>query len=175
VGGLPQGGKLKYDMKHALILAILLAASGCASKRPLPPTVIEKVRTVTETIRDTVFVVEPEKSTATFEVNCPDQQQPTIKPTGSKPAKNLKPPTADLSGNVLTVDCQTLAQDMFFRWKEQFVLETQNNKEFVNVPFEPSWFQKLYMAVGKVTLLVIIIGLGLRFSPLNINVLKFLK
>lgn len=162
-------------MKHALILAIVLAASGCASKRPLPPTVIEKVRTVTETVRDTAFVVPAEKSTATFEVKCPDQQKPTIKPTGTKPAKNLKPPTADLSGNLLTINCETIAQELFFQWKEQFISERETITQPAEVPFEPSWFQKLYMTVGKGTLLVIIIGLGLRFSPLNINVLKFLK
>jgi len=162
-------------MKKALILSFFLAASGCASKRPVPPTIIEKVRNVKEIVRDTVFVVSAEKSTATFEVNCPDQQKPTIKPTGTQPAKNLKPPTADLSGNLLTINCETIAQELFFQWKEQFISERETINQPVEVPFKPSWFQKLYMTVGKLTILAIIIGLGLRFSPLNINVLKFLK
>lgn len=157
----------------SVVIVILISLSSCAAKRPLPPKTIETVRTVTEVVHDTIFVVPAETSTATFEVNCPDQQKPTIKPTGTKPAKNLKPPTADLSGNILTVDCQTLAQDMFFRWKEQFISEQITEKIPAQVPFDPNWFQTLFMWVGKIVIGLAIIAVGLRLSPLKMKVLKF--
>ncbi|GLB51709.1 hypothetical protein NBRC110019_07480 [Neptunitalea chrysea] len=119
--------------------------------------IIEKeiTKTITETVHDTVFQVEKDSSYYRAYIDCVNGK-PVLKDPESKPGRKLKEPKVNLDdqGN-LNVDCEAEAEELFAQWKSTYEKEKIEIEVPVIVPAELSWFQKLYLTMGKLFLIII--------------------
>jgi phage-related holin len=162
----------------SVVIVILISLSSCAAKKPLPPNVITTNKTIREISRDSTIVIKGEMSLKVVEIGCADGSKPTVKNISEKKDTNLKAPTIketpnDSGGITLAINCETEAQKLFLQWKEQFISEQITEKIPVQVPFDPNWFQTLFMWAGKIVIGLAVVAVGLRLSPLKMNVFKF--
>lgn len=175
-------------MKHFLaILSIFLLGSlllnSCKSKQ-LPEETQEKIIYKTETVKDTVLVVEKDSSYYNAYIDCVNgkpvlvQSQKQISDYNSKnpeqkatapkstAGRSLKPPSVILNNGVLSVNCEKEAEQLFFTWKEKFIKEwkTQYKPIYRDKPL--TTFQKVKLAIGNVVFWILclaIVVFGVRF------------
>lgn len=156
---------------------------GCSSQKPPIETTKNETNKITEVIiRDTVFEVEKDSSFYKSWVECVNNK-PVLKPLETattptketsvketkKPGKYLKTPDVSLQGNVLEVSCEAEAQRLFFQWKEKFIQEQKTTTKTVvlppvEVPRELTWWQKLWIGLGKISALGLFVWLGTKIQ-----------
>lgn len=164
-----------------ILLLFSLVLVACTSKQPLEPVTIEKVKTVTETIRDTVITTKADSTYYNAFIDCvngkpvlrePEKSredpiykssQPT-KTNQAVPGKSLQPPKVSLIGNQLEVSCHQKAVDLFLQWKEKYIQEntTTTKPQYIEKPLK--WWQKGLMWSGGVFLVLIAVLLIVRFT-----------
>lgn len=142
-------------------LAIVLLVS-CGSRKPqaMPePIVLTETKEVKEIVRDTIFKIEKDSAFYKAYIDCKDGVPKLVNPQ-SKGGKNLQPPQVDLDKNGnLTIQVQTLAQELFKQWKEKHIKETKpkvvyvDKIEYRDKPFE--WYHTALMWLGGITLVAI--------------------
>lgn len=114
-----------------LVLTIILVS--CAGKKPVVvqnTTTIEKV--ITETIHDTVLTVEKDSSSYNALLECINGKVAIKSVTQAEPGRNLKSPKVRIADNVLKVDCEAKAQELFLQWKSTYI--TEHKQEIKEVP-----------------------------------------
>lgn len=132
-------------------LAIVFLVS-CGSRKPqaMPePIVLTEIKEVKEIVRDTIFKIEKDSAFYKAYIDCKDGVPKLVNPQ-SKGGKNLQPPQVDLDKNGnLTIQVQTLAQELFKQWKEKHIKETKpkvvyvDKIEYRDKPFE--WYHTALM------------------------------
>lgn len=142
-------------------LAIVFLVS-CGSRKPqaMPePIVLTEIKEVKEIVRDTIFKIEKDSAFYKAYIDCKDGVPKLVNPQ-SKGGKNLQPPQVDLDKNGnLTIQVQTLAQELFKQWKEKHIKETKpkvvyvDKIEYRDKPFE--WYHTALMWLGGITLIAI--------------------
>lgn len=159
--------------KHILILiSALVIITSCCSKRFATNPVSERIThsdstVVTEVWKDSTFEIAGEKSGASFELKVTDSGKVEIvKQINSTPGTNLAPPKATIHNNVLTVNCEYEANQLFIAWKEKFLKQySKTNKETIKeieVPRNRSWIETTLMIIAILFLLVKAIQHGFR-------------
>jgi hypothetical protein len=157
----------KFKLKNLSILLFfcLLATTlgACKSTSVVPPTTIETTNTVTKTevIRDTAFTIPKDSSYYKAYLECANGKvvfSPKAKPE-SKKGKHLNPPKVNIRDNIITVDCQAEAQELFAKWKDVYVKEHQQITKKIPfpVPAELSWWQNTQIILGRIFLGIIIL------------------
>lgn len=143
-----------------MFLAVLLFMTSCGSKKPI---VVEKTKTVTETIRerDTVIQVEVDSSAYKALIEC-QNGKPVIKEViESKSGTNLKKPKVELNANgELAVDCETELRELRFKLRDKEKTSIETIEIPIEVPAEISGWQWFQIWAGRLFLLLLI-GLGL--------------
>ncbi|WP_164466562.1 hypothetical protein [Chryseobacterium nakagawai] len=155
-----------------MVTSLLLQGCNIRNKQPepLPPRIekdsIVSNKTITITERDTVLVSVSDSLYYDAYIEClgnkPVLRDPTQKKTDGVKSEVI------LKDGKLTVLVNTEAQKLFMKWKEKY---TEENKERiktvqvsypveikvpVEVPIKLSFFQKLYLWLGKITFLALI-------------------
>ncbi|MBS7234175.1 hypothetical protein KHA90_24545 [Flavobacterium psychroterrae] len=116
-----------------LFLVLTMFLVSCAGKKPVVvqnTTTIEKV--ITETIHDTVLTVQKDSSSYNALLECINGKVAIKSVTQAEPGRNLKSPKVRIADNVLTVDCEAKAQELFLRWKSTYI--TEHKQEIKEVP-----------------------------------------
>lgn len=144
----------------AVVFFMMLLASGCKSSKPVViETKTEVVKTVTETVHDTVFKIEKDSSSYKALIECINGK-PKIKEVVSvKPGKNLKPPSVSIKGDYIQIDCEVRAHELFAQWKSKFVQEIQKTNTPVKVN-ELTFWQELQIKLFRFLLLLLLLFLG---------------
>lgn len=141
------------------ILVLLMVS--CKPKQLILTNEVIKTIETTEVIRDTVFRTEVDSSFYSAFVECINNK-PVLKSPTSTGSKNIKPPKVTLEDSILKVDCVTIAQDLFFQWKEKYIKEFESNNKtepiYINNPLK--WYEKTLMGVGSIALVIVFVGLG---------------
>ncbi|MFL0089683.1 hypothetical protein [Tenacibaculum maritimum] len=173
-------------MKTIYVVLICLLVSfftSCKSIEKTSEYIETETKKTTQIIqKDTVLIQEKDSSFYKAWIEC-KKNKPVLKTTETKkkpdgktdsfPQKRkgrfLKPPNVKLRGNFLDVSCEAEAQKLFFSWKEKFIKEqTTKTKTIVlppvKVPIELSWWQKLWIALGKFSAVVIIGWIGFKIK-----------
>jgi hypothetical protein len=149
--------------KQTIILAFLLLfiAVSCKSTKPVLPSNTNTVKTITITqvLRDTIFKVEKDSSYYKAWLKCQDNKIVIVKEKKSPTtaSKLLQPPSVSIVDNVLQVDCEARAQELFFQWQEKFKEEVTQTEIRTPYPVERNltWFQSLCIILGKGFLIII--------------------
>lgn len=143
---------------------IALALVSCTIRKPSQPMIIEKTKTITEVIKDTIYKIEADSSYYNAYVDCVNGKpilitnelhglgtKTFLKP---KPGKYLSIPKVNLQNGLLTVNCEAKAQELYKQWREKYISE--NSKETLYVEKPLNWFQKTLMWIGGISLLLFI-------------------
>lgn len=137
----------------------------CKSNALPNETRTETIKTVTNTVKDTIIKVEKDNSYYEAYLKCVDgkpviinndvqkaNQANTDKTPISKPGKYLDPPKVDIDNSgKLTVNCEAKARDLFLSWKETYIQEFQRNI-VTPEPIEKqlTTFQSVKMFIGNI-------------------------
>ncbi len=139
-----------------LFLALLLFATSCKPARIVHKETVTE--TITETVHDTIFVTEPDQSVLQALLECQDGKvliKETIKEVPGKTV--LAKPKVALKDNVLQVDCEARAQELFAEWKSTHTATTIEKNIEVPVPFTPL-LTKILAWIGGIAIGLFIIG-----------------
>ncbi|MDQ8012037.1 MAG: hypothetical protein REI96_06295 [Flavobacterium nitrogenifigens] len=143
-------------------IGFLLVAATCltACKSSKPITLTEKyIETVTETVHDTVFEVGADSSSYKALLECRNGKVVPKEVKNASPGKKLKAPKVTIRDNVLTVDCEAEAQKLFAQWKSKQITKTTLKPTPIYIERELTFLEKFFMVLGKISLLLIAIGL----------------
>lgn len=149
--------KFKTNPNLLMLLFVIGVLFSCKSSIPLAKETTKTV-TVTEVVRDTVVKVEKDNSYYQALLKCQEGKVVIEKPTSNyaektSPGKNLLPPKVNIDdNNLLSVDCESKAQELFFQWKEKFTAEVVSERIPYPVERQLTFFQKLFIWFGKVFL-----------------------
>lgn len=140
------------------VLTILLVS--CGSRKS---AVVQNntVKTITETVHDTIFKIEKDSSYYQALLDCQDGKVIVKNVSQSEPGRTLKSPKVRLENNILQVDCEAKAQELFAKWKSTH--ETEVIRITKEVPVTTNiltWWQqtkiKLFWFFGAILLAQII-------------------
>lgn len=138
----------------------------CNSKQPLEPVIITNTKEVTKTVRDTVYKIEADHAYYEAYIDCVNGK-PTIKETSettsrSKKGKSLDLPKATLNGNLLSIECNKKAEELFKQWTETYVKEHEQKPIYVDKAIykdKPlTWLQTTLLWLGRIFLGIISLG-----------------
>lgn len=154
----------------SLLFSFLLMACGGSRKVFTPTQSTEKTVTVKEIVRDTVFRLEPDVSTLQALIDCQNGKAVIKEIIKADPGKSrLQPPKALIKDNILTVDCEARAQELFASWKEQYKQETVTKTEYKEIQKKLTKWQTLSLWVVQIIItlfisasLIYLIGLILK-------------
>lgn len=123
---------------------------GCKTRKTIPTVIEREVKVV---VRDTVFKIEKDSSRAVAIVDC-IEGKPVIKMTKQTPGKYLNAPKLVLQDNLLTVDCEAKAQELFAQWKETHSTEKTEIPVYIN---ELTFWQEVQVNLGRAFLLLALV------------------
>ncbi|CVK17118.1 hypothetical protein Ga0061079_11620 [Apibacter mensalis] len=157
---------------YSLLFSFLFIACGGSRKVFTPPQSTEKIVTVKEIVRDTVFQTHPDSSMLQALMECQNGKAVIKEIIKSDPGKsNLQPPKIQFKDNILTVDCEAKVQKLFATWKEKHKQETVTvtKTEYKEIQKKLTKWQTLSLWVGQIIItlfisacLVYLMGLGLK-------------
>ena len=101
-------------------LFVLLTIVSCGSGKPIVLQ-NETTKTIIETVHDTVFKIEKDSSSLEALLECQNGKVVIKNIVQSEPGRTLKSPKVRLSDNVLKVDCEQRAQELFAQWKDTYI------------------------------------------------------
>lgn len=153
--------------KQILIAVLVLLVVGCKTIQPTGERQEVKTKTITELVRDTIVTVKADSSFYKAWIDCVGNK-PIINPLTPKRRRTqkagsyLKVPKATLKNNVLRVDCEAKAQELFLKWKEKHIKEQKEVVKTITlppklIPKPLTWWQKFWIGLGKVLAVGIII------------------
>lgn len=153
--------------KQILIVFLVLLLIGCKTiQKPTEQTQEVKTKTITELVRDTIVTVKADSSFYKAWIDCVNDKPIIVnKPivsTNKKAGNYLKVPKATLKNNVLRIDCEAKAQELFLKWKEKHIKEQKEVVKTITlppklIPKPLTWWQKLWIGLGKISAVGIII------------------
>ena len=149
-------------MRKALIyLSIfsisLVAISSCSSKKAIFQKEITK-DSIVETMHDTVFSVEKDSSYYKALLECQNGKVVIKAVTGTSSGRKLKPPKVAVQDNLLEVNCQAEAEELFAFWKSTFIRNYKGVTEPV-ITNELTWFQKTQIYIGRTAVVLVVLYL----------------
>ncbi|PTT43724.1 hypothetical protein DBR28_00090 [Chryseobacterium sp. HMWF028] len=154
-------------------MVILLLLPGCSAVRKnipdSPPPLIQKdsvseTKTVTVTVKDTVLVSVPDSLYYEAYVDCVNNK-PVLRDPAQKNTPGVKSDVS-LTDGKLKILVNTEAQKLFHKWKEQYIQSEKERIQKIPVPYpeikkvpvpaELSFFQTLYIWLGKIAFFALI-------------------
>lgn len=148
-------------------MVILLLLPGCSGVKKrlsdLPPPKVVKdsivtSKTVTVTVKDTVLVSVPDSLYYEAYVECINNK-PVLRDPDQKNTKGVNSDIS-LKDGKLSILITTEAQKLFMKWKEKFIQENKDHTKIIEVPYpvvenvevpaKLSFFQKLWLELGRI-------------------------
>ena len=145
--------------KIALIfccLFVLLTMVSCGSSKPIVLQ-NETIKTKIETVHDTVFKIEKDSSSIAALLECQNGKVVIKNIVQSESGSKLKIPKVRIRDNLLQVDCEAIAQQLFAQYKNTF--ESENKTEQLP-PIEVNkltFFQQLQIKCFWIYILITVI------------------
>ena len=170
---------MKSKILNGFLLVLIAALLLSCKPRELPKEkeVVTITKTVTEVKRDTIIKVQSDSSFYEAMIECKNGKPVLLQRSnfGNEnnsykitAGKHLEPPTVNLSdAGKLKISCQYLANQLKVTLKEKQILEEKlSEKTFLPPPLliekQLSWWQKLWLNLGKVLSASLLIYLILK-------------
>lgn len=166
---------IRYLWLVMLIFVSVVSLTACKGVSEVPPNSKEVHTTerIVETIRDTVFRIEADTSYYKAWLIPPARQEGvehfdgtksaeiTLREISKKGGKHLKAPTVRIKGNILTVNCEAEAQELFARWKEKHTEQLTRKTEKIYVPVDkpPTHWQMFQIWCGRIFMGLLLLAL----------------
>lgn len=153
-----------------LLFFLTMILVSCSSKKPVVvQNTITTEKTITETVHDTVFRIEKDSASYKALLECINGKVVIKSVTQAELGRNLNSPKVRIADNLLEVDCETKAQELFAQWKSTYVKE--NKQEVREVPVITNvltWWQLTQIKAFWLLVFVIAIRelIKYKFKPL---------
>lgn len=140
------------SIKIGCLFFVLTILVSCAGNKPVVvqnATTVEKI--ITETVHDTVLQVEKDSASYAALLECINGKAKVKDVLRTEPGRTLKSPKVRIADNLLEVDCEAKAQELFIQWKSKYILE--HKQDVVKVPVvtnELTWWQETQIRGFKV-------------------------
>lgn len=109
---------MKNIIKGCFVFVLTILLVSCGSTKPV---VVKNdtttIKTITETVHDTIFKIEKDSSYYQALLDCQDGKVVVKNVIQSEPGRNLKSPKVRIDNNTIQVDCEARAQELFAQWK----------------------------------------------------------
>lgn len=152
------------------VLTIILVS--CAGKKPVVvQNTVTTEKIITETIHDTIFRIEKDSASYNALLDCVNGKVVIKDVLQAELGRNLKSPKVRIADNLLKVDCESKAHELFVQWKSKYIKE--NKKENTQVPIiinQLTWLQD--MQIKGFWFLVLILSLGIIVTALKKTLIK---
>lgn len=137
-------------------LFVLTILVSCGSSRP---TVVqnETTKIIKETVHDTIFKIEKDSSSLVALLECQNGKVVIKNIVQSEPGRTLKSPKVRLSDNVLKVDCEQRAQELFAQWKDTYISQDTVTQLPPVITNELTDWQKLQIKFFRIYLVLTIL------------------
>ena len=148
--------------KGCLFFVLIMLLVSCGSKKPVVVKNETTTKdTITETVHDTIFKIEKDSSYYQALLDCQDGKVVVKNVSQSEPGRTLKSPKVRLRNNILQVDCEAKAQELFAKWKSTYKSKTSViTKEVPVITNVLTWWQqtqiKLFRFFAIIALLLTI-------------------
>lgn len=144
---------------QVLLFFILITLVSCGSKKPVVvQNETNTTKTITETVHDTIFTIEKDSSFYQALLDCQDGKVVVKNVSQSEPGRNLKSPKVRLENNILKVDCEAKAQELFAKWKSVYELtHTDKASQVPIVINELTWWQETQIKLCWLFALIIVL------------------
>ena len=149
--------------------AILSLQSCCHKLYPHTTEVTEKTESVTETIRDTVIMVQPDSSIMQALIQCDStgrarlQEINALKESARLQQKiSMEPEPQPYKPTVITVKATVDSMGIYLTYKERYKETAQIQKIETTIEKEVNvlkWWQKLFIWLGSISTILIILTL----------------
>ena len=158
-------------MKRTIIaMAAILSMQSCCHKLyPHTTEVTEKTESVTETIRDTVIMVQPDSSIMQALIQCDStgrarlQEIKALKESARmQQTISMEPEPQPYKPTVITVKATVDSMGIYLTYKERYKETAQIQKIETTIEKEVNvlkWWQKLFIWLGSISTILIILTL----------------
>ena len=140
--------------KGCLFFVLIMLLVSCVSKKPVVVKNETTTKdTITETVHDTIFKIEKDSSYYQALLDCQDGKVVVKNVSQSEPGRTLKSPKVRVENNILRVDCEAKAQELFAKWKSTHETEKITITKQVTTNILTWWQQtkiKLFWFFGGV-------------------------
>ncbi len=123
-------------------LFVLATLVGCGSGKPVVVQ-NETTKIIKETVHDTIFRIEADSSSYKALLECQNGKVVIKNIVQSEPGRTLKSPKVRLSDNLLKVDCEAKAQELFAQWKDSYISQDTVTQLPPIITNELNFWQKL--------------------------------
>lgn len=162
---------------RSIILIILIIFSSCKSVKVIEKGVKkDSITTITKVIteRDTILKIEKDSAFYNAYIKCVNKEPVLIVNTLEIVKYRKITPKVSLNKGKLEVNCVKEAEELFFKWKQEYIKEntktTIKETNVVEVPRKLTWWQKLCIDLGKIFIgFIIVYGF---FKIQNLGILK---
>lgn len=158
-------------MTYFLFLLFILLIFGCKTKKTIsesPNITASLVQKDSVVLRDTIFIIEADKSSYIAQLGVVNNKVVLIDANATKSKKGtLKHPMIRIENNKLSVECESLAQELFATWKETHQLHTKTitiQKPPIYLEKKLNWYQQTLMWLGGILGILVSIGLILKIK-----------
>ena len=149
--------------------AILSLQSCCHKLYPHTTEVIEKTESVTETIRDTVIMVQPDSSIIQALIQCDSTGRARLQEINAlkesarlQQTISIEPEPKPYKPAVITVKATIDSMGIYLSYKERYKETAQIQKIETTIEKEVNvlkWWQKLFIWLGSISTILIILTL----------------
>ncbi len=138
--------------KGCLFFVLITLLVSCGSKKPVVVKNETTTKdTITETVHDTIFKIEKDSSYYQALLDCQDGKVVVKNVSQSEPGRTLKSPKVRLRNNILQVDCEAKAQELFAKWKSTYKSKTSViTKEVPVVTNVLTWWQQTQIYLFRI-------------------------
>lgn len=143
-------------------LFVLTILVSCGSSKPMVVQ-NETTKTITETVHDTVFRIEKDSSSYRALLECINGKVAIKNIVQSEPGRTLNSPKVRLSDNVLKVDCEQRAQELFAQWKDTYIAQDTVSQLPPIITNELTWWQTTQIIILRIYVFSTLLILGWHY------------
>lgn len=130
----------------SLLILVSLGLTGCKQLQPVVQQTTEatKTITVTETIRDTTFVLGPDSASIKAFLECDSLNQVVLRDLQIEKGRKVTPTVKFLQGGILEVKMPVDSEAVYLSWKEKYVqvADSVRVSKVSVIKDKPPWYER---------------------------------
>ena len=149
------------NLKTLCCFVLFAILASCGSSKPPIVTEKETIKTITQTVRDTIFKIEKDSSYYNALLECQNGKVVIKQVVSAESGRSLKSPKVRVENNQLLVDCEARAQELLAHYLDTKEIVVQT----IRIPYkvnELTFWQTQQIYLFRIMAIVLAL-LGLWF------------
>lgn len=149
------------NLKTLCCFVLFAILASCGSSKPPIVTEKETIKTITQTVRDTIFKIEKDSSYYNALLECQNGKVVIKQVVSAESGRSLKSPKVRVENNQLLVDCEARAQELLAHYLDTKEIVVQT----IRIPYkvnELTFWQTQQIYLFRIMAIVLVL-LGLWF------------